>query len=404
MEIASPSKDPELPNILMMVTAPESVAALLRGQLDFLVHRGFAIRMVTGRSKHLSAARSSTSVPIEVVSWSREINLLSDLRGLFECLRIVRSERPDVTVYSTPKAGLIGSLASFAMRVPRRIYVLRGLRYETASGKARTLYRLLEKLACACSHTVVCVSPSLREVAVRDELAPAKKLVVLGSGSSNGVNVARFSRKTDSEASVTRFRTNIQIPNDAFVIGFVGRLTRDKGIVELVKAFENLRARNPNVYLLVGGDVESPCLLPDWVLRELNNGERIRSLGFVDDPASFYAAINALALPTYREGFPNVVLEAGSASVPTVTTRATGAIDSVVDGQTGLLCEVADVGSLERCLETLANDPKAASEMGRKAHERVLAEFTNERIWSLWFELLSGRSVQSNASQVERSI
>jgi glycosyltransferase involved in cell wall biosynthesis len=388
----------------MMVTAPESVAALLRGQLDFLVRCGFKLHLVSGRSKHLEAARTSTSVPIEVVSWSREIHLSSDLRGLFECVRIVRRERPDVAVYSTPKAGLIGSLASVAMRVPRRIYVLRGLRYETESGKARTLFRVLEKVACACSHTVVCVSPSLREVVIRDRLAPPKKLVVLGSGSSNGVNVKRFSRTTDSESSAELLRSGFQIPRNAFVIGFVGRLTRDKGIVELVQAFQNLRKQNPNVHLLVGGDVESPCLLPDWVLQELETGERIHSLGFVVDPVSFYSAVNVLALPTYREGFPNVVLEAGAASVPTVTTRATGAIDSVVDGSTGLLCEAGDAGSLEICLQKLLSNPVATAEMGRRAHDRVLSEFTNERIWNMWFELLSGRTVQSVASRVERSI
>jgi glycosyltransferase involved in cell wall biosynthesis len=396
-----------LPNILMMVTAPESVAALLRGQLDYLVEQGFPVHVVSGDSRHLAAAQASTSLPIEVVSWSREIDLIPDLRGLFQCLRIVRRNQPEVAVYSTPKAGLIGGVASFAMRVPRRIYVLRGLRYETATGKARTFFRGLERVACACSHTVVCVSPSLREAVLRDGLAPSDKLVVLGSGSSNGVNVERFTRTPVSVLSADALRKNLEIPRDAFVVGFVGRLTRDKGIVDLISAFVRLRSRHPNVHLLVGGDVETPCLLPEWVLKELDGGERIHSLGFVSDPVGFYSAIQVLALPTYREGFPNVVLEAGSASVPTITTRATGAVDSVVDGETGLLCEAADADSLEHSLDTLVSDPKRAEQMGMAARDRVIAEFTNERMWALWAELFAGpkaHSLQKADSTDERSL
>jgi glycosyltransferase involved in cell wall biosynthesis len=396
-----------LPKTLMMVTAPESVAALLRGQLDYLVMCGFPLELVSGNSKHLAAARASTTVPIEVVSWSREIDFFPDLRGLFQCLRIVGRSQPDVVVYSTPKAGLIGSVSSFVMRVPRRIYVLRGLRYETASGKARTLFRFLEKLACACSHTVVCVSPSLREVVVRDGLAPAKKLVVLGSGSSNGVNEERFARTSETLSSGAALRSTLGIPPDAFVVGFVGRLTRDKGIVELIASFAKLRKSHENVHLLIGGDVETPCLLASQVLEELRSGDRIHSLGFVDDPVAFYAAIQVLALPTYREGFPNVVLEAGAASVPTVTTRATGAVDSVVHGETGLLCDVADASSLERALDQLIRDPEETGQMGTRARKRVLAEFTNKRLWALWAGLFAGpqaRSVQLKLEMDEGSI
>ncbi len=377
----------------MMVTAPESVAALLRGQLDFLVRRGFSLHVVTGRSKHLAAAQASTLVPLEVVSWSREIDLIPDLRGLFECLRVIRRLKPDVAVYSTPKAGLIGSLSSTVMRVPRRIYVLRGLRYETSTGRARTLLRFLEQVACACSHTVVCVSPSLREVAVRDGLARREKFVVLGSGSSNGVNEQKFSRTPQSELSAMALRTKSGIPDDDFVIGFVGRLTRDKGIVELMTAFQRLRVRHPNVRLMVGGDLEAPGDIPEWVLEELKTGDRVHWLGFVSDQVVFNSAIQVLALPTYREGFPNVVLEAGAASVPTVTTRATGAVDSVVDDMTGLLCDVRDSASLERALERLVADPNEAQRLGAGARERVHSEFTNDRVWTLWAELFAGSTV-----------
>jgi glycosyltransferase involved in cell wall biosynthesis len=382
--------DLDLPKILMMVTAPELIAVLLRGQLDYLVKCGFPLHLVSGNSKHLAAARASTTVPIEVVSWSREIDLLPDFRGFVQCLRIVRHRKPDLAVYSTPKAGLIGSISSFLMRVPRRIYVLRGLRYETATGNARVLFCWLERLVCACSHTVVCVSPSLRNTAVADRLASPEKLVVLGSGSSNGVNVERFGRTPGSVGAAKALHEKLGIRDNAFVIGFAGRLTRDKGIVELVEAFEQLRNRHQNVHLVVGGEIEAPCLLPDSVLMKLESGERIHSLGFLEDPVVFYSAIQVLVLPTYREGFPNVVLEAASASVPTVTTRATGAIDSVVDGVTGLLCEVGDSASLEHSLERIVSNPEECAIMGERARERVILEFTNERVWAQWAELFAG--------------
>jgi glycosyltransferase involved in cell wall biosynthesis len=372
----------------MMVTAPQSVGALMRGQVGYLAENGFDVTVLCGNSKHLESAQRVTPVPLYVVSWSRDIDVIRDIQSFFQVLKLIRRTRPTIAVFSTPKAGLVGSIASFLQRVPRRVYILRGLRYETSVGRRRAVLRFLERVACACSHRVVCVSPSLRDVVLSERLAPESKVVVLGSGSSNGVDSERFARTEASMLVAAGIRAECAIPADAFVVGFIGRINVDKGVIELLTAFAALRRQFRDVYLVIAGEVESQQLLPEWCSKELQEGERVHCLGLVSDSAIFYSVIDALALPTYREGFPNVVLEAGAAARAVVTTRATGAIDSVIDGVTGLVCEVRDAKSLQNSLETLILDRDLAERMGLAARDRVLREFSNERVWQNWSEFL----------------
>jgi glycosyltransferase involved in cell wall biosynthesis len=257
-----------------------------------------------------------------------------------------------------------------------------------------------ERLSCRAAHVVVCVSPSLKLSAIADGLAPAQKLEVLGSGSSNGVSIEQFASTPERVTEGKELRSRWRIPDDAFVVGFVGRVTTDKGVVELLEAFQAVREHFLCVHLLIAGDFESNSDLPPRCVDEIRTGNNIHHLGFLADLSGLYAAIDVLVLPTHREGFPNVVLEAAAAGVASITTRATGAVDSVVEGETGLLCDVGDSASLAEAITKLHNDRALVNRLRTRACERAVAEFSNQRVWALWADFLAAR-LQDTSRKVE---
>ncbi|MCW8141068.1 MAG: glycosyltransferase, partial [Planctomycetota bacterium] len=223
-----------MPRIAHVVTHAVTARTLLRGQLAWLRGRGHEVSVVTSPGPALDDVARTQGVEAVGVPMSREIEPLADLVSLVRLVRALRRLRPDVLNASTPKAGLLGTIAGAIARVPVRVYLLRGLRLETATGwRARTL-ALTERVACALAHEVVCVSHSLRRRAVEEGLVDPARARVLGAGSSNGVDGERFAPRPPDAA----LRARLGLPDGAPVVGFVGRLTRDKGVEDLWRAFE----------------------------------------------------------------------------------------------------------------------------------------------------------------------
>jgi glycosyltransferase involved in cell wall biosynthesis len=213
-------------------------------------------------------------------------------------------------------------------------------------------------------------------------IADSHKLVVLAAGSGNGVEVARFAPTSERLREAAILRSGLAIPATASVIGFVGRFTRDKGISELIDAYVRLRCHRPDTYLLLVGDFEDGDAVSADVRKAVARDPQIIHTGMVQDPAPYYYLMDVLALPTYREGFPNAVLEAYVAGKPVVTTRATGARDAVQDGITGTLVPVADSLSLASALLQLIESPDLAKRMGRAGNQRVQREFRQDFVWN----------------------
>jgi glycosyltransferase involved in cell wall biosynthesis len=321
---------------------------------------------------------------------TREINILSDLAALRHLLRIMRKVRPVITNVGTPKAGLLGGLASYFSGTPCRVYTLRGLRCETATYPKRALLLLSEWIACRCAHRVICVSDSLRTKAAGLGIADVRKLVVLASGSSNGVDVQRFVPTARRLQAAVDLRAKLKIPTDAPIIGFVGRLTKDKGVGELFYAYTKARSKYPRLRLLLVGDFEDGDKLALHLRQSIQDDSYVVRTGQVEDTAPYYHVMDILALPTHREGFPNVILEAQAAAKPVVTSTATGAVDAIQDGITGIQVPVGDESRLAHALLTLLQEPDLARRMGSAGHERVLRNFRQEIVWeALYRELCS---------------
>jgi len=300
---------------------------------------------------------------------------MADLLALARLCRAIRRLRPDLTEFSTPKAGLLGNIAAYLCRVPTRVYLLRGLRLETATGLTRVLLRGTEWLAAACAHAVVCNSESLRTEARSLGLAPSSKLRLVAEGSSNGVDTERFLPGPD------RVGRSLGIPQGVPVVGYVGRLTNDKGIPELLDAFDQLLLSRPNArLLLVGWFDESEDKLSQELRTRIKNHPQIVHTGFVPDTSAYYRALDLLLLPTWREGFPNVALEAAASGIPVIATRTTGARDAVVDGVTGLLVPPGSADVLARSMDLLLADGDRRAAMGKAARTWATRHFASQRV------------------------
>jgi lipopolysaccharide/colanic/teichoic acid biosynthesis glycosyltransferase len=368
--------------VVTVVTVPTSAWTLLRGQLAWLQRRGHQVTLVTSPGDVFNATLDREAVNGHPVQMEREINFRKDLVSLKQLISVFRQEKPDVINVSTPKAGLLGGIAGVILSVPVRIYTLRGLRMETARGSKRMVLWLAEWIACACAHKVVCVSPSLRDRAFELRLVSVDKAVVLGGGSSNGVLAQRFEPTPERSVDATKLRHELGIPGDAIVYGFVGRFTRDKGILELLEAFQTLSAEHSKARLLLVGDFEMGDPIPDVARQQLEQHPGIIRTGFVRDTSPYYHVLDVLVLPSHREGFPNVPLEAASAAKAVITTNATGARDSVIDGVTGLIVPVGDAKAIGRAMTQLLLNPEQTLAFGSAGRERILRDFTPEVIWT----------------------
>ena len=318
---------------------------------------------------------------MHTIPMNRNPSPLADARALLAWIRLLRAVSPDVISVGTPKAGLLGGIAGLIARVPTRIYLLRGLRLETASGLQRVVLTLVEKCSMAVSHRVLSVSSSLRQRAIDLRLVGETKVIVLGAGSSNGVDMGAHETASFSEEEINRLSRSLGLQTGIPVVGFVGRLTKDKGLDVLAAARSVMAISGQRFQLLVVGEVDDKSGAE--VLSQLSRSSLPSIVtGYVSHPEIYYQLMDVLCLPTLREGFPNVVLEAAASGVPSVTTTATGAIDSVIDGRTGLIASVSSAPDLADCLTKMISDSTLRRAMGAQARAHASANYARPLVWA----------------------
>ncbi|HEY1903200.1 MAG TPA: glycosyltransferase family 4 protein [Terracidiphilus sp.] len=364
-------------HIVIGITNPQTCLTLT-GRLRALREAGFRVTLIASPGELLDQTAAREGVEAIGLPMEREIAPLADLVSLVRLWWVLVRLRPDVTEFSTPKAGLLGSVASWLAGVPARVYMLRGLKLETAKGIKRSILLAAERVAARFVQVVLCNSESMRAEAIALGIAPAAKMQMLGDGSSNGVNVERFS------SGPSNVRRRLKLPLEAPVVGFVGRLTRDKGVPELIAAFDAILRSEPRAHLLLVGWFDAAeDALGDGVRARIASHPRIHCTGFVADTAPYYRAMDVMVLPTWREGFPNVVLEAAATGIPVVTTQCTGSRDSVVPEVTGLLIPPGYPQAISEAVLTLLRKPERRRRMGRAARAWVCTHFADERVLQL---------------------
>ena len=340
--------------LLHIMTVPRSLG-FLTGQPGYMRACGFEVHALSSPKQRdslsdalaLDALAEREKVSVHAVEMTRRITPLRDLSAIARLWRRLRRLRPDIVHAHTPKGGLLGMVGAWLARVPVRIYHIHGLPLITSTGCKRLLLGWSERISCRLAHQVFCVSHSVREIAIEQGLCPAAKIRVLLRGSINGVDArGRFNPAGVDEDERRGLRERYRIPADAPVLGFVGRIVRDKGMVELAEAWKILREEISRLHLLVVGRFEPRDPVPPHVAELLHNDSRIHLIGDVDidDMPPLYSIMDLVALPTYREGFNTVCLEATSMGLPVVATCVPGCLDVIEDGVTGILISPHDGG------------------------------------------------------------
>lgn len=366
-------RDPR-PHILVGVTSAQT-CILLPARSQALRDAGFRVSIVSGPGELSAGAKRVRGVIAHVVPMARGVEVVGDLVAFCRIVLLIRRLKPDIVEFSTPKAGLLGNVAAFVRRVPIRVYFLRGLRLETSTGLMRIVLLWSERLAAACSHVVVANSRSLGRRAHELGISNEKKTMMLGEGSSNGVDALRFSPGS------SRVREEFGIPTTARVIGFVGRLTTDKGVPELLEGFVKILRKQPECYLLLVGWFDAASDGLGRGLRERIEGHpRIVCTGYVADAAPYYRAMDVMVLPSWREGFPNVVLEAAASGVPVVATTCTGSCDAVVPEVTGLLVPPGYADAIAEAVLRILCDDELRERMSAAARKWAVKHFEQQQV------------------------
>ena len=369
------------PSVLHITTVPASLM-FLHGQVGYVQARGWQVHALSSAGPSLSAFASKEQVTVHTADFTRNFAPIEDLSAFVQTIRVIWRVRPAIVHAHTPKAALLGLLAAFLVPGCRRIYHVRGLPFESARGLQRFLLRWTERFTCLLANVVVCQSPSLRRLIRAKRLCSREKCITLAGGIGNGVDADyRFHPDRVICDAVDAVRSQRGIPAAAFVAGYVGRLARDKGLAELLGMWQLVRAKHQGAHLLVVGALDARAPADDAVIASLRNLPNVHFTGRVDEPSTYYAAMSVLVLPTYREGMPNVALEAAAMGLPVVATRTTGCVDAVLDGATGVLVEPRSAEHLAGALDFYIRHPDLRTRHGAAGRTRMLTDFRQLPVW-----------------------
>ncbi|MGH3974295.1 MAG: glycosyltransferase family 4 protein [Pseudonocardiaceae bacterium] len=368
------------PRIVMMVTSHITAGAFLPGLLQHFSLAGWNVTVISSPGEGLDRLSRLDGVHVLSLPMHRDPAVISDLKALIRLGRALRNIAPEVVLTATPKASLLGTVVARTSKVPLVIHLMWGLRSETLRGPRRALVLAFETVATRFSHRVIANSRSLAAELVRLRMVPPRRLTVLGAGSANGVDTSRFrSRLESASPGKETICSRLDGLGPGPVIGFVGRINPDKGVGVLLEAVEKLWLAGHSFRLLLVGVTEDSSLA-DRIADARARGRPVLLLQNEEDVLPLFQAMDIHCLPSLREGFPTVCLEASACGLPTVTTDATGAVDSVIPGITGLVVHKNDVESLAHGLRTLLVDHDMRIRLGAAAREWIEREFDAELV------------------------
>ena len=381
--------------LIRITTVPISFKVLLKGQLRFMASNGFDVKGVSSEGEELREVHENEGIVMEAINMSRKITPFQDLKSLWEMWNFLRKEKPQIVHTHTPKAGIIGMLAARLAGVPHRLHTVAGLPLMEATGIKRKILNFVEKLTYSSATRVYPNSKGLYDFILQNNFTQSNKLKIIANGSSNGIDTAFFSPDQVTEIERVTLREKLNIQPDDFVFVFVGRIVSDKGINELIKAFSELQAAGNNeltgIKLLLVGGLESDLdpLNPE-TLAEINQNKDIISAGFQQDVRPFFAISDALAFPSYREGFPNVVMQAGAMGLPSIVSDINGCNEIIVEGENGLIIPPKNVEKLKEKMLTLARDKNLYIKLKENSRRMIESRYEQSVVWNALLEEYEG--------------
>jgi len=372
-------------NIARISTVPFFIYSQLSTQLKDIRMAGANVLIVTSPAQpYENKIKFDSEHSIVEVSISRNINIISDVKSLLSLYITFRASKLHIIHSTTPKAGLLSSIAGFLARVPVRIHTFTGQTWAEERGWRRTFFKLLDKLTIKLNHHCYADSESQKQFLVKEGVCCESELSVMGQGSLAGVDLMRFNPKRFSCSDKNELRSALDINEGSKVIVFVGRITRDKGVLELLTAFEALVAKDLNVTLLLVGPLDDELVFNDMCLTSyVSSHERIKSTGFTESPEEYLSIADVFCLPSYREGFGTVIIESAAMGLPAVASNIYGLTDAVSDGESGILVEPKSATSLVGALSLLLTDDNLRLTMGKAARERAISYFGSDMVNSL---------------------
>lgn len=335
--------------IIRITTVPGSLGGLLAGQLKFMSQYYDVIGISSCGKGKLKEVGQEEGIRVIPVNMTRSITPFLDLKAVWKLYKIFRKEKPFIVHTHTPKAGTLGMLAAFFAGVPHRLHTIAGLPLMEAKGKKRILLDLVEKITYAAASKIYPNSYGLQQIIIDLKFTNIKKLKVIGNGSSNGIDTDYFNPELYTDDDKEKLRFSLGIHKNDLVYIFLGRMVRDKGINELISVFKRLTENHTNIKLLLVGEYEKEL---DPVLPEtedtIKNNPQIIAVGWQNDVRPFFSIADILTFPSYREGFPNVVLQAGAMGLPAIVTDINGCNEIIVEGESGILSRSRMKGSYIR--------------------------------------------------------
>lgn len=366
--------------LVRTTTIPRSLRVLLSGQLKYMSDFYDVIAISSGGDE-FEQVKSEQGVRGYVVPFTRKtFSIVSDLKAFFKLIQIFRKEKPYIVHSHTSKDGLLCMVAAFICRVPNRIYTIAGL--ADIAGVRGMMLNLAEWLTFKCATKIYPNSKNMMDIYLANHSFSAKKAKVILNGSSNGIDTEYFSSKHFTEKTLSDIRKQYGISSDAFNFIYIGRLVGDKGVNELIQAFERVSKEYVNARLIVVGNYEADLdKLEDATIDSIHNNSKIIFVGYQIDVRPFILLSQTLILPSYREGMPNVVMQAGALDTASIVTNINGCNEIIIDNINGSIIPRKDVEALYDKMKYYLQNPDIVAAMGQKSRDLIISRYERTKIW-----------------------
>lgn len=381
--------------LIRITTVPMSLMYLLPGQMNFMQKQGYDVLMISADGKERAQVMEAENCRHTIVPMTRKITPLQDLKCLFQLIKIFRKEKPDIVHTHTPKAGLLGMIAAKFCRVKIRIHTVAGLPMMVEKGNKFKVLKFVEKLTYASANHVWPNSKSLLDFIASQKLTSARKLSIIAKGSTNGINIDKFDEKNIDANKLAQIKSSINFKATNTYLLCMGRLVKDKGIVELINAFKNLNASNVSLKLLLVGDFEANLdPLPQATINEIKTNSSIIHISWTKDVEYYMHLADNFVFPSHREGFPNVLLQAGAMRLPIICSRIPGNIDIVENNETALIFEPGNESQIQSLILQAVTQKEKMMAMASKLKNTICTEYPRTYIWQ---QLLQRYSLIENS-------